>query len=538
VTIRAELADGTVLEFPDGTQPEIIDHIVAGHVSGAHPVQGASQPSDKSSLHGLALGMIKPVDNAARALAGALPDGVTSAIDSAGAALGMPSQSQAYDANQAAREANTAGGSQLVGNIVGTLPTLAIPGGALAQGAAGGALLSDANDMAGVGTDAVKGALGGYVGQGVVNTAGKLIAPVLGAPQKLLAGMGIPLTPGQLAGGTLRRLEDKAMSVPVLGDFISNARNVGIEALNTKIIDKALSNIGEKLPAGKPFGFEAIKHAGDAISAAYQRVVPKLNSTIDTTFASRLARTAKAAESLPGTGFNDFVKIMQTDVAPMFEAGGKISGKRMKLLDSQLGAKANEYMSSADAYQRQLGAAVREVQEHLRSLVRRSNPAQAKELANNNKAWSELVRIERAALGAGNNSGVFTPAQYTAAVKAGASGVRRRSFARGDALGQDVSQAAGDVMPSKYADSGTAGRAALVGALPWIATGGAGATGNIPLALGVGGMSLPYTKAGQRAVSAIASPGPLRNAARNYVERVPGAPIGSSVTDAMLSGKQ
>lgn len=517
------------IEAPEGATPEQVLAYVQENMANA--------PKDDGKLNGLMLGALKPVDNAARALAGALPEGVTNAIDTAGAALGMPSESQAYDANQAARAGNSATGMQLAGNIVGTLPTLALPGGALAQGAVGGALLSDATDALGAAKDAALGAAGGYLGQGVVNTAGKLVAPVLGAPQKVLAGMGIPLTPGQLAGGALRRLEDKAMSVPVLGDFISNARNVGIEALNTKIIDKALSNIGEKLPAGKQYGFEAIKHAGDAISAAYQRVVPKLNSTIDTTFASRLARTAKAAESLPGTGFNDFVKIMQTDVAPMFAAGGNISGKRMKLLDSQLGAKATEYLSSADAYQRQLGAALREVQDHLRALVRRSNPSQAKELAANNKAWAELVRIERAALSAGNNSGVFTPAQYTNAVKAGASGVRRRSFARGEALGQDVAQAAGDVMPSKYADSGTAGRAALVGALPWLASGGAGMAGNVPLAAGVGVLAAPYTRMGQRVVSAVASPGPLRQAARNYVERVPGAGIGAAGVNAMLPGE-
>jgi len=177
------------------------------------------------------------------------------------------------------------------------------------------------------------------------------------------------------------------------------------------------------------------------------------------------------------------------------------------------------------------------VQEHLRALVRRSNPGQAKELAKNNKAWAELVRIERAALGAGNNSGVFTPAQYTAAVKAGANGVRKRSFARNEALGQEVSTAAGDVMPSKYADSGTAGRAALVAALPWLATGGTALTGGAAPAAAVGALSLPYTQAGQRIVSAIASPGPLRQAARNYVERVPGAGAGSAAA-VMLTGKK
>jgi len=124
------------IEAPEGATPEQVLSYVQENMQ--------STPKDDSKLNGLMLGALKPIDNAARALAGALPEGVTSAIDTAGAAMGMPSQEQAYEANQAAREGNSATGMQLAGNIAGTLPTLALPGGALAQGAAGGALRSPA----------------------------------------------------------------------------------------------------------------------------------------------------------------------------------------------------------------------------------------------------------------------------------------------------------------------------------------------------------------------------------------------------------
>lgn len=67
---------------------------------------------------------------------------------------------------------------KVVGGIAATLPTLALPGGPIAQGAAGGAMLSEARDFAGMAGDVALGMVGGKLGDVVGK---RVIAPVAGA---------------------------------------------------------------------------------------------------------------------------------------------------------------------------------------------------------------------------------------------------------------------------------------------------------------------------------------------------------------------
>jgi len=103
--------------------------------------------NNTSGMFGAMAGALKPLDNAAL-WASKIP-GIGPAIDNLGQAMGMQSTRQAYDRNQRARSGNENKGAQIVGNIAGTLPTLAIGGGVAApflQGAATGALLTENAD--------------------------------------------------------------------------------------------------------------------------------------------------------------------------------------------------------------------------------------------------------------------------------------------------------------------------------------------------------------------------------------------------------
>jgi hypothetical protein len=73
---------------------------------------------------------------------------------------------------------------QFAGNMVGTAPLSALPGGALVQGAAGGALLSDSKDAGGVLRDAAIGAVAGKVADKAIGAIGRGAGALLGkAPQ-------------------------------------------------------------------------------------------------------------------------------------------------------------------------------------------------------------------------------------------------------------------------------------------------------------------------------------------------------------------
>lgn len=145
---------------------------------------------------GFLKGAFKPIDNGARALEGAvrgssieaplaaagrelrsvLPEGLVSFIDNP----------QGYYDAQAARGARPGKLGEFAGNVVGTLPTALLPGGPLLQGAASGALLTDAKDAGGVLRDAVIGGAAGRLTALGLDKAGKYASSVLGKLPKVM----------------------------------------------------------------------------------------------------------------------------------------------------------------------------------------------------------------------------------------------------------------------------------------------------------------------------------------------------------------
>lgn len=174
------------------------------------PAAPAKPKSDE--VLGFAKGVMTPLDNAATWVEGAvgrlpwasgLIPGVGPAlagakvVDALGRALGMPTAAQAKTSHtQAVAQAKQQGRvpgkiGEFAGNVVGTLPTAMLPGGVIAQGAAAGALLSDAKDVKGVATDAAIGAAGAKVGdiafRGVGGAVKKALKPKSMTPPQLSA---------------------------------------------------------------------------------------------------------------------------------------------------------------------------------------------------------------------------------------------------------------------------------------------------------------------------------------------------------------
>jgi hypothetical protein len=524
--IQVRGPDGVITKFPDGTPDAKINEVMAS-------IYSAPKPADTSAARGVALGAMKPLDNLARA---AMNIPGVAEIDKFGQRLGFPGANEAVASNDAARDANTRKGMQLLGNVVGTAPTLALPGGAIAQGAAGGALLSDATDAKGLAVDTVIGGVGGKAGELAVRGVGAAIAPKVSKNVKALVDAKIPLTIGQAVGGATKAVEDRLAGFPIVGDVINSARSRGVDAFNRKVISNALENINVTLPDNVPTGRDAVAFAGDAISDAYNKLVPRLTATPDATFATALSKIEAQAKSLPGTGPRDFRAVVGDDVLKMLKSGNTLTGEGFKTLESRLSKKAAT-LAGGDAYQRMVGEEVSGLLKEMRGLLMRSNPAARQELKAINRAFAEQVRIEKAAIGAmtpNNPAGAFTPKQYSAAVKASDTSARKSAVARGRALGQGFADAASDVLPNAVPDSGTAGRAA-VGLL---ASGAAGTLAGIsPTAIaGAGLASIPYTRAGQATIGAIFSPGAKRIAARNFVERA--APAVGAAAPALIAAQR
>lgn len=318
----------------------------------------------------------------------------------------------------------------------------------------------------------------------------KALKPGLDKDVALLASEGVPMTPGQIKGGIPRSLEEKAKSYPVAGDAIGEAEKRGLEGFNQAIGNRALAPLGEKVPKGLT-GTDMVAYVGDKISAAYNKLTPKLKGRLDTESLPMTAKPGGAPQvplqgpslrtelenirslgtSLPPAQRDQLNHVIDNEVIGKFtKEGGLASGETLKTIESQLGKLAKGYMRNDDPYIQQMGEGVRETQAALRRMIERENPAYRGELQKLNEGWANLVRLETAGAKVGKKDELITPAMLDSAVKATDPMLRRRGYARGEALMQDLSTAGVNRLAPRVPNSGTFDRSAasqIVNPMNW-----------------------------------------------------------------------
>lgn len=411
------------------------------------------------------------------------------------------------------RDANFRPGKigQFAGGAAATLPVTFLTRNPWLSGAAEGALTSNATNTQELAMDTAFGALAGKAGDVGARVIGGITAPNVRPEVRALLDEGVEVSPGQLVGGLAHRAEDAISSVPVIGDVTNAAQRRAQESVANVALQRPLTALGEELPAFQSV-HQGIGHVQQRVSQAYDDVLndPNLVIRLDPQFAQEFRQLN---DDFMTTALGDqgarWQSLIRERVAPRFNAvqgsaNGRITGQSFKEIEELLGREGAAYSSAPDPDQRKYGAAVRELQAQLRDMLARGNPAHAERLQAVNDAYRQLTVLENAVNKAPAGArGRFTPNQLEMAAKEADPHVRRRAAARGDALFQDLSQNAGDVMQRTVADSGTATRGMIgagVGALflgktmgvainPWA----------VPI-LAAG--AIPYTRTGNRLFTA------------------------------------
>lgn len=477
--IQAHLPDGSVLEFPEGTPDEVVNSAVRAQIA---------NPKNDSRLSGFAGGAIKPVDNLVKA-ASNIPG--FDAIDRLGVALGLPSAQEAVMNNDAMRANNTRSGYQALGNIAGTLPTTAIPGGPMAQGAAGGALLSDANDMEGVLRDTALGGLASKAVGGLTKTVGGFISPTLSDDVKRLAAAGVRnMTPGQLASGQsgfiprlINKGEEALTSAYGLGDLISSARENAQASYGQALGNRILGNIGKTLPKAKTSAEDIVDHVRGQLGQAYDSLVPKLSMQFDDDFINGLTAAKEAVTTLPDTVQNQFQAIVQNAFKNRANGTG-MAGQALKDAESYLTKQIRTYMPKGGDHSI-LAEAVDGVRQSLRQAIARANPQFADQLAALNTGWAQLRPIRQVM--ERNADELLSPAKVQSATKP---------------FRDNLTRAGKRVLSNATPDSGTARRVMATAVTGGLATGLPAAVAGLGPGLAIpAGLAALYTKPGIAALN-------------------------------------
>ena len=567
--IEVEAPDGTIVEFPADTSREVMRAAMQRRFGQPADMPVPPTPPVPASFgQRLMQGITDLPQGGAQFLTQALPQGLVSGVNDATArvnqmpvvgpitrALGMvPATRDQVQAQTVARENDyqarrAAGGAstgdtdwvRMGGQVLGTLPLGAaaaagrtIPG-AMASGAFTGGVMGglepvsdpNANYWESVKGNAESGLMMGAAGGVAGNLLGRALAPSISPQLRQLDRAGVEMTPGQLSGGMLRRLEDSATSFP---NNIRAAQQRGVESFNRAAANEVLAPLGSRLAPDVPAGRDLVQAVERQIGEVYDNAISRVQPFgPDQQFAQDIA--AASQQFLTPRSRAAFNDIMRDRIASRL--GAQIDGKTARTIDSDLGRLGRNYGGSIDVAEREVGSALNGVRDAFRDLIERSNPTVAPDLQAANAAYARFVRLQRAAGSTGAVDGVFTPAQMSRAVQQSDPSARRGRYAAGEALMQEFSDAGRSVLPSTVPNSGTADRAitaALLGA-----PGGAAAMGVVDptTALAMMLMSAAYSRPGSRAIqSATMAERPLaaQLLGRSIMRTGAGAPAALALT--------
>ena len=501
-----------VIEFPAGTTDEQIEKLLA-------PQAQVTPPSS-----GFMMGLKDPITGGAQILPRALA-GVTSGFGTyqnpvseffSTEAQRMDelarAEEQAYQQQRQTRGETGFDVPRLAGNIIN--PASIVPAtraaqltraagyGKTAQAVSGGAVGGAMQPVTGEGEFAPQkaeqigvSAVTAPLGEKVVSAVGRVLNPLVSKAEQTMRDLGITPTTGQTLGGQFGTLEEFAQNLPLIGESISNARQRVLFDFNKGVINKALDKVKDKLPADV-VGRDAISYASQQVSDKYDDVLSKMSFDLDFATTSNILSSLSKNTNLSPNQRQEVAQTLNDVVLGKF-SGQKLDGKTFKGIESDLRKKASNYMNSNTASEKEVGEALKDVLGVLKKELYFQNPKQTPQLRRIDSAYSDLSVINIAAANSGAPNGVFTPKQFSTAVRQADKTRNKSAFAKGTAKSQQISDAGIQVL-------GDQSKATLEGNIATRIAGGYGMFTEPMMAAGlVTGVPTMYSAAGQKALDTL-----------------------------------
>jgi len=393
--------------------------------------------------------------------------------------------------------------------IAASIPTSLLGVGLLGRGAqAAGRFIPSALKSAPVGaaaTGAVEGALygagaaedgGRLAGAGIGGAAGGVLGGAVGAAlprvskqARQLIKEGVPLTAGQAMGGAVRAVEEGLGAVPIVKEFVKEAKDRATSGFTSATMNRALKPIGEKLP--KDFGgTKAFDEAMEIISDRYKEVIPSLTvgsaEQMTTAVQKGIRDAVENQPTLYGKDLKEFNDLVDNIFSKMPKKGS-VDGKVLKEIESRLGSAARTKIKTGRP---DTAFALNDVKAAFRQELARQDETGSEALFAVNEAYKNILPVEKAVNKALAEGGKFTPKQLMQSMRQQAP----RQAARGKMTDQDFAQAAQEIIGRSSREG------ALVAPLTGLAVGQQALSGNIgPMTqlLGTAALAAPmYSRAG------------------------------------------
>lgn len=309
------------------------------------------------------------------------------------------------------------------------------------------------------------GAVGSGLGQGLGKGLGAAIGGARVSPAaEALRARGISMTVPQQLGGFVKSIEDKATSIPLVGDMIAARRMEGLEGFNREAMREAGAPIGF---APSEIGKGGIDQLVDAVGNAYDQSTAGVSVPFDPQFTTDMGAFGNAAQQLPRDLRVRAARAVENRVAPLTDTG-QMTGEQFQ--QAVRGLKGYKAEVSKPGFEQDYRDALTLAQDALTEQMRRGGGQSVVEgLDRANAAYRNIRTVEDAVTRADGAGYVATPSQLQDALKK-----TQRRFPGQTPL-SDLADNGQLVLPNSVPNSGTADRAAQMVAAGSLIGAGTGA---------------------------------------------------------------
>ena len=308
-------------------------------------------------------------------------------------------------------------------------------------GAASGAVIPT-----GTGENRAVNMIGGAVMSGLPSLIKKGITqPIRPTEQaQKLIDAGIYPTPGQAAGGVLNSVEQAATGIPGFSPFVSTARAKPFQDY-VRQVQKSYGYTGDRT------GRLATQEMADIADQKYENVLPKLQLEVTPELRAKYLRNTQGLRPNEVGAFEDTLKY-ELDPLLSKSNANMLSGDDLNKWQSVLRSESQNFKNAASGHEKKLAKAYGTSRDDTLNAIDEQglvSDGVANEYADARKYYAGLRNLAELGEsgGAAKRAGMFTPDEHLGWMKRNEGvGTGSLNFARNNVQGQDLAQAASDVL--------------------------------------------------------------------------------------------
>ena len=226
------------------------------------------------------------------------------------------------------------------------------------------------------------------------------------------------LTPGMMSPimGKIEKFAERY--IPFVGGPIRQAESRALEDFNKGAAQTVLSPLKVVVPPNVKPGHELNTFVKNTVGQAYDDIAQKISFDYSPMVKTEVsAELTNLAQGMSKKARKQFMEEANDALRNAASGGQNVSGRSFREMESNLGTKAMDYVSSKDAVDRTTGFALFKFQDFLRKKLQDQNPAVAAELKNIHQAFKNSLPYNKATTYAEAVKGVINPGMLRRSTK-------------------------------------------------------------------------------------------------------------------------